>query len=592
MTTERNVVDFKIHNLTEEQFQELKTQGKIDPNAVYCTPDESLKIDQITNCITEIPQNIKLELTTDSFGASNLIIKAGSKLYYPNGSGVFDEVMLTADRAYTDTTKTGQWLVCLTQGLTGVSGLVANSVSGTTKPTDDFSLWYNTEENIMYRYGSISSDPISNVSLPIAIVTLGNTGVVSIDEVFNGFGYIGSTIFGLPGVKGLIPNERNADGTLKNTAWETSQVFTRTFTGSANFYVFCNGTNFPLLDISAYEYKKQENINWNNAGQQKYAATLLGVLKAQSGGKITSFETKTAFHAVDYNDYQNTKAELTSSINNVDSNAVHKTGDETINDVKTFTSEVRVSSQNAYRIVGASYGSFWRQDNQNLYLMLTNANDPMGSWNNLRPFVLDLQTGMIKTTTPSITSDDTTIATTEWANAKFLPLAGGTLTGNLNAEGKQVAAGYIELKPTTTSTNGGFIDFHYAGSTADYTSRIIEDASGRLSITASNGVKINNAPAATVESQGFSSVNSFQKSGHVKFTNGLIAQWGVASGGTSVEVITLPVPFSSNESYAVALGNMSDKYEQFQVYDKSATGFSITWTKGGGVSSYWIAIGI
>lgn len=42
MTTERNVVDFKIHNLTEEQFQELKEAGQIDPNAIYCTPDETV----------------------------------------------------------------------------------------------------------------------------------------------------------------------------------------------------------------------------------------------------------------------------------------------------------------------------------------------------------------------------------------------------------------------------------------------------------------------------------------------------------------------------------------------------------------------
>lgn len=38
---ERNVVNFKIHNLTEEQFQELKEQGKIDPNALYFTPDKT-----------------------------------------------------------------------------------------------------------------------------------------------------------------------------------------------------------------------------------------------------------------------------------------------------------------------------------------------------------------------------------------------------------------------------------------------------------------------------------------------------------------------------------------------------------------------
>ena len=42
MPTNRKVIDFKIHNLTEEQFQELKEAGQIDPNAIYCTPDETV----------------------------------------------------------------------------------------------------------------------------------------------------------------------------------------------------------------------------------------------------------------------------------------------------------------------------------------------------------------------------------------------------------------------------------------------------------------------------------------------------------------------------------------------------------------------
>ena len=46
----------------------------------------------------------------------------------------------------------------------------------------------------------------------------------------------------------------------------------------------------------------------------------------------------------------------------------------------------------------------------------------------------------------------------------------------------------IELIPSSTSaTNGGFIDFHYAASTLDWTSRIIEAANGILSIRAYNG---------------------------------------------------------------------------------------------------------
>lgn len=42
MPTNRKVIDFKIHNLTEEQFQELKEAGQIDPNAIYCTPDKTV----------------------------------------------------------------------------------------------------------------------------------------------------------------------------------------------------------------------------------------------------------------------------------------------------------------------------------------------------------------------------------------------------------------------------------------------------------------------------------------------------------------------------------------------------------------------
>lgn len=49
----------------------------------------------------------------------------------------------------------------------------------------------------------------------------------------------------------------------------------------------------------------------------------------------------------------------------------------------------------------------------------------------------------------------------------------------------------IEFQPSSSSAgNGGFIDFHYNQSTADYTSRIIEGASGVLTIT--GGLRINN----------------------------------------------------------------------------------------------------
>lgn len=46
---------------------------------------------------------------------------------------------------------------------------------------------------------------------------------------------------------------------------------------------------------------------------------------------------------------------------------------------------------------------------------------------------------------------------------------------------------FIEITPDTTADNGGYIDFHYAGSTKDYTARIIEAQEGRLEVTAPEG---------------------------------------------------------------------------------------------------------
>ena len=68
----------------------------------------------------------------------------------------------------------------------------------------------------------------------------------------------------------------------------------------------------------------------------------------------------------------------------------------------------------------------------------------------------------------------------------YLPLSGGSLTGNINVGGSMTSHS-IEIAGSTP-----FIDFHFNGSTADYTSRIIETASGKINIIASAGLTLNN----------------------------------------------------------------------------------------------------
>lgn len=60
------------------------------------------------------------------------------------------------------------------------------------------------------------------------------------------------------------------------------------------------------------------------------------------------------------------------------------------------------------RFVNGNYGLMFRQDSSNFYMLLTNKDDPYGSWNDLRPFSINLSTGdftfMRCTTRPTATS--------------------------------------------------------------------------------------------------------------------------------------------------------------------------------------------
>ena len=74
-------------------------------------------------------------------------------------------------------------------------------------------------------------------------------------------------------------------------------------------------------------------------------------------------------------------------------------------------------------------------------------------------------------------------------------LWGNNFDGSAAITGAITGTPSIEFKPAaTTSNNGGYLDFHYNQSTADYTSRIIESASGTLSI---NNVTITTGKVVT-----------------------------------------------------------------------------------------------
>lgn len=219
-----------------------------------------------TNRILEIPQDIKLELSNGT-----LTLKAGSKVYVPNGfesdgtTPKFDVVTIDSDKTRTDTSSITNAPCFYIQEENRI--LPYQGFSGSTAPTfSGQGIWYDTTNNVCKRSvnGGSTWDTV-HASLPYALVTNDGTEYKSIDQIFNGFGYIGSTVFVFPNVKGQYANGRNADGTCKSIVSTTTKVYAYTpYFGSTNVYdvgvwLRSDGT-FATSDQFYYDSDKNQII--------------------------------------------------------------------------------------------------------------------------------------------------------------------------------------------------------------------------------------------------------------------------------------------------------------------------------------------
>ena len=250
----------------------------------------------VTNCITEIPQNIKLELNNGT-----LTLKAGSKVYVPNGAGVFNEVTIANDISTTNSGTSGATFVYCNQAGTSLEvSYVSNTGSGTTPPSDG--VYYDTGNNAIHYYvGGVIQD---TRSFPIAIVQ--RTGSISsIDQVFNGFGYIGTAIFALPGLKVLVPNGRNDDGSLKSQLFELTTVLTSSYhySNETQYFGFNRTDGVGAFRIRTTIYDETKNtFNFSPNTLSTLPTCVLCGIVTYSSGTISYFKPFSVAHAVDYND--------------------------------------------------------------------------------------------------------------------------------------------------------------------------------------------------------------------------------------------------------------------------------------------------
>ena len=252
----------------------------------------------VTNCITKIPQDLNFELAADG----TLTLKSGSKIYVPNGSGVFDTITTSSDLSVTRS-DSQKCMVYYNTSNSTISVLPrVLFYSGATAPTAyTFMYWYDTSENKCKFTSDSGSNWVDGKSLPLCVVSTNGSKISAIDQIFNGFGFVGSTVFVLPGVSGLIPAGVNADGTLKHTLKTTSSVITRTGMGTSitNYSVGLNVGSF-LNYSSNYTLGLDGFLHIPNG--TIYNDVVFGEYNTGSDGRISFFKAKGVFQIADSKD--------------------------------------------------------------------------------------------------------------------------------------------------------------------------------------------------------------------------------------------------------------------------------------------------
>lgn len=287
-----------------------------------------------TSRILEIPQDI--DATLDS---GTITSKQGTKFWFPAGTSAptlnvgdtyaggtitkiyWDEALLFYQVEYANDlsassfgTSTGDFF-CFSSNVGFEYGGVTLFYSGTTPPTTGY--FYNTSDNTL-KYYSNGSAQARIISFPVILAHRTSGVADSINQIFNGFGYIGSTLFVLPGVKVQLTWGRNIDGTLNKESnyYISKKVLTVTRTsGSAlpswslwsdcwageikNIYYIKNFKRVKSLPTSDDIYTKIFNEEdgyyyYTSSGTTPVKSSVGGFLVASNvscdeNGKVTSF---------------------------------------------------------------------------------------------------------------------------------------------------------------------------------------------------------------------------------------------------------------------------------------------------------------
>lgn len=263
--------------------------------------DKKQLYNKITNCLLEVPQRIKLALE-----GGKMHLYKGSVLTYGDGTNLTIEEDVIEDQ-FVNTTHDDLIMVYDTQRTGNKLGIYiqgGNVFSQDTQPTTTIadSIWFDTANNKMKQTHDTGATWYE-IPLPIGIVSVTPNVWKSLDQVFNGMGYVGNTFWVDKGVKGLIPNGRNEDGTLKNVEYETPFLM-RTMNRDGDWELIYDpiGTdyNFKLRTFGNDVYLDKHTNQWVNLGTGTMKTKLYTNLASvrMSSGTVTKFSPREPFESI------------------------------------------------------------------------------------------------------------------------------------------------------------------------------------------------------------------------------------------------------------------------------------------------------
>lgn len=278
---------------------------------------------QISSCILEAPQMVDLQLDGNvlklkgrviiPYGTEAPTMAIGDTFFNGtiadisyDGSKLFYIVEYENLETSNVGTATGNFFLFIVPD--GRLGYVAttNIDAGTNPEGSTKSWYYNTATNFLTN----STDSYSYASFPLAICTRANNVATGIVQVFQHTGYFNSIVWCTKGLKALLPNGRNADGSLKSIQVVTENILvgggfnTTVSEVEARLNYNDNGTlTLPRNTVNAqYGYNFEKNIYYRSDGLMPNS-TPLAVISSNTNG-IQTFAPVEDFMAVDYNIYE------------------------------------------------------------------------------------------------------------------------------------------------------------------------------------------------------------------------------------------------------------------------------------------------